>query len=572
MPNELPNSDLARASAVYQLLSTNPGKAWKEARAALKAHPNSERVQFVAGLALIANGKRSEARAHFANAIKLGTPDPDAYLNLAQLSAETGRLDFALDVVGRAKKRFPDEVRVAQARVNAHQAVGDLAGALSAVEAALAEFPESSDLHLQQGLLLSDCGNLLQAIEALETLLKDHPDHVLSLINLGRFYAYTNQPSRALEITEQAYSMAPKSPAVIENLAIRRRENGDFKGAETLLTQLVTMDTEFADDALRQLADIISKGDLDTLEQQVQLRMKRTRAPAQLAQMEFALSAIAKRRGDDATFVKTLKRANKYVSKLRPYDARGDSQSHARSRQSYQDSDVAPASSPALPAVPIFIVGLPRSGTTLLERMISMSPHVAGLGEVALLNRFFSVEGNLKTASAESLSQLRADYAKYQTFAGSTEYSVDKMPVNYMHLGWIRKTFPEAKIILLRRDPKDLALSLFENYFNDAGQNFSFEEAGIQHRIQSFDQTVSEWKELGVEFLELNYEDLVSASEDSLKTVSAYCGVSFDDAMLRPEENEGSIRTVSSVQARKGINQDSIKRWQRYPDLLPKIF
>ena len=234
----------------------------EEARGALKTYPKSERVQFVAGLVLISIGKKSQARVHFANAIKLGVSKPDAYLNLAQLSAETDRLDFALETLARAQDRFPDDLRVLIARVNVFRIVGDAHHALEATNTALSAHPSSVEAIFLRAILLSENGRLLEAITALEDLLDDLPNHVDALINLGRFYAFTNQPSRGLEATERAYALSPKMPIVVQNLAIRRRENGDFLGAASSFKELISLSPAFSCEALRQLADITAEDGL----------------------------------------------------------------------------------------------------------------------------------------------------------------------------------------------------------------------------------------------------------------------------------------------------------------------
>ena len=566
------NAALGRATAIYHLLSSNPGKAWKEARVALKKYPKSERVNFVAGLALIACGKRKEARVHFANAIKLGTSEPDAYLNLAQLSAEGGQIEFAQEVLDKAEARFGADVRVMRARVQAYQAVGDFAQALIAAEQAVAQHPDQPDLRLLQGLVQADNGQLLDAIATLEAVQQDHPRHVLTLINLGQFYARTNQTARALAVTERAHELSPDLPAVVENLAIRKRESGEFEAAVNLLDRLGSIAPGFADEAVRQAADIVPDAQVGALGRLIADRLKEARTPEARGHLEFARAAIAKRQGDDRAFETALKAANQAMAKSRPYDARADRQRHESFPALFREVAPEAVTEPALKTRPNFIFGLPRSGTTLLERMVSNSQQVDGLGEVALLYRFFTAAKGPEDVTPEKLSQLRADYARYQAFAGDAPWSVDKMPINYLFIGWIAKVFPEAKLILLRREPKDIALSQFENYFNDADQNFSFTEAGLLNRIRLFEDTVAAWSESGAEVLELNYEELVSNPEASLRKVSDHVGVAFVDEMLHPENNTGAIRTVSSVQARRGINTDSVQRWERFAKLLPKVF
>lgn len=561
-----------KASQIYALIAKDPNKAWAETRRALKAYPSSERVRFVSGMVNIARGKKQDARKDFAQCIKMGTPSPDAHVNLAQLSAEAGQVDFALDVLDRAEKSFPNIPGVSISRIHVLRSSGRIEAALNAASTTLQKFPDLTEALFLRGILLEQNGQLLDATTTLEELLEAHPNHTIAMINLGRFYAFSNQADKAIKVTEQAYSIAPNLPAVAQNLAIRRREAGDFTGAANAFRQLISMAPEFAPDSLRQLADLVPSEDLDALTQQID-EVERVGCPPPLRdQLEFARAAIAKRRKDDAQFVKSVLRANRLAAKHRPYDAKGDSRFHTSIRDRYRTEAPTPTSEPALPATPIFIVGLPRSGTTLLERMISQGDGVAGLGEVALFNRFIGKRLMTETSITDALPELRQAYAGFQSVVGPAQWTVDKMPANYAHLGWINAAMPEARIILLRRDVRDVALSMFENYFDDPGQNFTFEQQRIQHRLHLFDETVADWRALGAEMLEVHYEDLVRTPEATLQTITDYCDLPFDPAMLNPSENMGSIRTVSSTQARQGVNTRSVARWERYRELLPEVF
>lgn len=564
-----------KASQIYALLATDPKGAWAETRRALKAFPSSERVRFVSGLVNIARGKKQDARKDFAKCIKMGTPGPDAYLNLAQLSSDTRQMDFALDVLDRAERKFPGDLSVLIARIHMLRAAGDVESALQAAGAALAQDPNAPEALFLRGILLEENGQLLDAISALEALLELHPNHAIAMVNLGRFYAFSNQSDKAIKVTERAYSIAPNLPVVLQNLAIRQRETGDFPQAAQTFRQLMSLSSEFGPDSLRQLADLVAPEELDALSRQIDQAEAAGCPPALREHLEFARVTIAKRAKDDPQYVTSVLRANRLAAKHRPYDSKADSQFHTAIRDSYRaesPSVISPATQALLPATPIFIVGLPRSGTTLLERMLSQGDGVAGLGEVALFNRFIGKRLMTGTSITDALPELRQAYAGFQSAVGPARWTVDKMPANYAHLGWINTAMPEARIILLRRDIRDVALSMFENYFDDPGQNFTFEEQRIQHRIQLFEKTIADWRALGAEFLESHYEDLVQSPEATLRSITDYCDLPFDPEMLNPAENTAAIRTVSSTQARQSVNTKSVARWERYSELLPKVF
>ncbi|SFL48710.1 tetratricopeptide repeat-containing sulfotransferase family protein [Shimia aestuarii] len=560
------------ATAVYHQIAQNPAKAWSEARRALKTFPQSERVAFVAGLVCLTRGQKRDARKYFAKAINLGTPTPDAYVNFAQISAEEGLTDSALTALEKAQARFSGDLSLWRARVNVHRMAGDSDLALKAVEDALEDLPGNAELQELRGVLLADCGRLLDAIHALETLLEANPNRPIALINLGRFYAFTNQAAKSLEVTERAYSMAPNLPAVIDNLANRKRENGDFETAASLFRQLADTAPDFVPEALRQLAELAPETALETLSKEVARAARKAPNPEAGALLGFAQAAIAKRTGNASVFVSALKDANRKMSRLRRYDEKADTEFHQYLRARFAEEPAVALDTPSLPARPLFILGLPRSGTTLLERMLSAGQGIAGLGEVAAPHRYFSARFMAGEPISDGLPGLRQRYADLAALAGPADWTIDKMPVNYMHIGWLTRAFPEAQIILLRRDFRAVALSMFENFFDDPGQAFTFLEKAIQHRLALFEDTIADWQSLGVPFQTVHYEDLVSAPEATLNTLCADTGLPFDPAMLRPEDNRDSIRTVSSLQARESINTKSVARWESYPDLLPNIF
>ncbi|MEP5155212.1 sulfotransferase, partial [Planktotalea sp.] len=209
----------------------------------------------------------------------------------------------------------------------------------------------------------------------------------------------------------------------------------------------------------------------------------------------------------------------------------------------------------------IFIVGMIRSGTTLLERMLSGHDEIGPLGEVSVVGRAIDTAIHEGQDLKPTIAGLAKRYEPYQNVAGDVRFTTDKMPNNYLYIGFLRQAFPDCKIILVKRDFRDIAVSAFETYFDSPALNFSYTEAGILNRLKLFENMSSYWEAMG-DICTVWYEDLVSEPERVLQSVADYCGFELQPEMTQPQRSTTAIRTASHSQARQPLYASSQKRWQ----------
>lgn len=548
----------ALSARILQTAAASPSRAEKELKSALKAHPKSPHLHFAAGLVALQQKNQKDARNHFIRAINTGSASAGAYLNAALIEAELGQLPRALELLDRASARFPNDDQLATTAIKLCLQTQDYAQAQSRLEAASAQ-GTSEEISFLTGRLHEALGNLPAAINAFEAAgEKPQAKAALSLA-----YAFTNQEDKALAAAKAGLALAPEDAALRENLAWRQLESGAFAEAAKSLQSLLNAPAQRFE-ALRALTNLPEAQDMG-LEAITQTLSKEARSPIEKGHVAMAEAHLAQKRGDTERYLSSLAAANASYAKARRYDHAADAATQAQVFDTY-DTHPAAESAPLSPT-PIFVTGMIRSGTTLLERLLAASPEVASMGEVAAVTRHFRAA---LPNGLPDLPALRAAYSALQTLLPAAPFTVDKMPANALYLGWILRTFPNAKLIVMERDLRDVAASAYSAYFNGTPMNFTFREDWLMQKIALYNDQIAGWEARSVPFLRVSYENLARDPQTTLAEVTAYCGLRpLDVADL--SQATGTIRTASFAQARRPVNTASIGRWRNFQTILPKL-
>ena len=287
----------------------------------------------------------------------------------------------------------------------------------------------------------------------------------------------------------------------------------------------------------------------------------------------FALAKASEDLEDCATAFQFYAEGNALRKKQLGYEKAQDSRLFEKLKASYPPI-TANAFAPTIVAsepAPIFIVGMPRSGTTLVEQIISSHPLVTGAGELGFASQFGSSIAVGKTpVNAEALMAFREKYlnAMKQRSEGNAIVT-DKMPQNFQFLGLIATALPEAKIIHVKRDPAAVCWANYTQYFVTDSLGYCYSLDDILHYHELYQDLMEYWYQaMPNRIYDLNYEALTAHQEEETRNLIDYLGLDWDDACLAPQDNTRSVATASNVQVRQKVYQGSSEKWKRYKPYL----
>jgi tetratricopeptide (TPR) repeat protein len=233
---------------------------------------------------------------------------------------------------------------------------------------------------------------------------------------------------------------------------------------------------------------------------------------------------------------------------------------------------------------PIFVSGLPRSGTTLVDRILSSHPDVKSLGEIgnfALVNKKLSGSPTRPVLDPDTLSRADSvDYARLgqlyiestRPLSGATPRFIDKAPSNYLLAASILRALPNARVVVVRRNPLDSVLSNYKQLFplDDRYYDYVYDLESAAHKYVQFDRVVRHWQSVlpAVRFMVVQYEDLVAAQEEVSRTLIAFAGLAWNDSVLAFHRNAAGVGTPSAAQVRAPMYNTAVGRWEKYGALL----
>ena len=233
--------------------------------------------------------------------------------------------------------------------------------------------------------------------------------------------------------------------------------------------------------------------------------------------------------------------------------------------------------------LPVFVVGLPRSGTTLIEQIIASHPEAGGAGELARITKMntnLSGEGGpqglfakMQAVGPDRWKQVPEDYLRLLRFlAPGARRVVDKMPHNFLALGFIRLNFPNARIVWCRRHPAASFVSSYQNPLK-RGHSYSYRQQDYAQHYLDYVRLMEHWKKLMPGAIhEIRYEELASNPGPVIRALISYIGLPWDDRCLTPERRKSAVKTISRMQVRQPINAAALERWKYYePELAPLL-
>lgn len=454
--------------------------------------------------------------------------------------------------------------------------------ALDRADRAVGIQPLEPRLHLHRAQCLAACNQWQQAFAAADRAKQLAPDDAGTWDAIGSLYSYGDQQARACEAYDRAVHLAPDNPAVLFNRAAVRRFLGQLAEAETdydRVIQLRPHDYEAYKNRSELRTQSLTRNHIAEL-------LERLRGDSPAARDEvFLRYALAKEYediGEYATAFEHLRRGAELRRQNLGYDVSGDVETVAWIMEAFPGSAAAVGNNAA---APIFIVGLPRSGSTLVDRILSSHSQVVSAGEMnhfatsivdavrresgaAVLTRRDMVRRSA-TLDYEALGQ---DYLQRTGKAGTCEPRfTDKMPLNYLYCALIHRALPRAKIVHVTREPMAACFAMYKTLFN-AGYPFSYDFDDIARYYTGYRRLMDHWhKTLPGVIYRLNYEVLVADPAREIRKLLAHCDLPWEDACAEPHRNTAPTTTASAAQVRRPIYDTSVAQWRHYEKTLTSL-
>jgi tetratricopeptide (TPR) repeat protein len=409
-----------------------------------------------------------------------------------------------------------------------------------------------------------------------EQLLRKFPRDNMILRNCAKFYQQAEDFERGLELIKKAISLNPKNSDNHVMLGVFFQSIGDKDNAIIAFKNALKCDSGNPA-AILDIARM-QKGEASSqfVEKVEQLISSGTVSEGGRADLHYALSWIFESTDVDKHFAH-LNEANRIVAINRPFFPAQHAQRAEQLIEKFSASWTSSAQGVSTEAAsPIVIAALARSGTTLLEQMLSGHSKLHALGESAALGTTFareSVNGNALIKATdwietENVQQcIEAISARYRTnyFVRKAQSlrTVDKSIGNYEHIGMILTVYPKAKIIDLQRHPLDIIYSCYKQKFA-AGNNYSFNLEWSAHNYLVYEKIMEHWRLLYPDqILSISYENLVDDQEAVLKKVLDFCGLEWEEACIAHHKNVGLVNTASEEQVRQPVHKRSVGGWRR---------
>lgn len=461
--------------------------------------------------------------------------------------------------------------------------------ALVSFETAAALCPELVEAYYQLArthVLLKDAAS---AERAARTGLQIDPRHAGCAHVLGLILSERDQLDEGLVWLKVAVEGVPNHPQVQRDLGVVMLFLGDIDGARRRLMAALTLDVQ-AHEVLFNLVRITDMS-ADTDDVKVLMQgMHRlaaaadTLSPRLAIQVFYGLANAYEARGQPDEAFAWLQRGAVAQRASRDYDAQAHLNRLGRISEVFDSALLSRLAGNGLESnQPIFILGMPRSGTTLVEQIVSAHPDVYGAGEhPTLLNllmnstglegsRFPDWGGEMLPVDCRNIGQSYLD--AMPKAPGAERRITDKRLENFEFLGLIHLLFPKAPIIHVRRDPRDMALSCYAMLFSD-GQAWSYDMAELAAYWREHERLMEHWKSVlpPGRILEVSYEGLVADLEPQARRIMAYCDLAWDEACLQFHRSVRPVRSASAAQVRKPIYDRSIGRWKAFETHMKALY
>ena len=542
--------------------------------ALIKDYPLAPLLLNVSGSFYKSNNQLDEAVTKFKQALALKPNYTEVHYNLGVTLRELGLIEEAI-------KSYKNALNIKNEYPNAHYNLGNALLSIKKYDAAIKHFesavvfnPEFAQAYYNLGLAYKLIKNDFEAGLSFDKALAIKPDYAEAANDRGVIFQNSGDLENAIKYYQKALAINPNLADTYNNIGITEKQLNKIDNAIKSFEGAISVDPNFADAyynlslfkqytlSKNQIAKMLSILISDGISQSDQISIN------------FALAKASESLDNQDEFLSYLHEGNRLRKKELNYSI---DISHKFFSMIYETFALLPNSNnKSLQNItptkrPIFILGMPRSGTSLVEQIISSHEEVYGAGEInslvePILEKILLNGEDKNMFSDKNLLSMRKKYLdSFARLPTSADVITDKTPANFQYIGIILSMFPDAKIIHLKRDPRAICWSIYQTNWYENGYRFSYNMDDLVTFYGLYSRLMDFWhKKFPEKIYDICYEDLTTNQEEETKKLLEYCELDWDERCLNFHKNKRPVKTASSFQVRQKMYQGSSEAWRKY--------
>jgi tetratricopeptide (TPR) repeat protein len=484
--------------------------------------------------------KLNKAEKCFETSIKINPSFIDGHYNLAKTQKELGKLEQSIKSYLITIKLKPDFVNAYNNLANIQKKLGQYSSAIKNYKSAIKLKSDYVEAYFNLGNTMKEIGNYTEAMSNYIKAIKLKPSYAEAYNEIGGAQNDMGKQAEAIKSFLKAIEINPNHSQSYNNYTDSKKIKND-------------------DSIIPNLKKILSKKNLSEKDKM---------------HFAFAMGKVQLDIGNFNSGFKYLEIGNSIKKKRLNYKIEDSIDTFSKIKNYFNkfkfNNKIINSSTNTKP---IFILGMPRSGTSLVEQIISSHSKVYGAGELEFLEKaIYSTNWESNKTQDEDIKKIREQYLLKINLISKLPYITDKMPLNFQWIGFIVNAFPEAKIIHLNRDPMAVCWSNYKINFATNGMGFSFNLVDIAKYYKLYEDLINFWNlKFSKNIYNLNYENLTHNQEIETRKLLNYLGLDWEDAVLNFYKNKRVVKTASNAQIRKNIYQGSSEEWKKFEKWLQPI-
>jgi len=507
-------------------------------------------------------------------ALKIKPDFADSYYNLGNIYRTLNQPEKSILNYERAVEILPNYFEAIFNLGVSLEDIGRFDDAAERYEEAIVANPNFIEARINLGNIFQTHYDFEQAIEQYQLALNLDPNNEEVLNNMGNIFRDLDEIDKAIHYYDKAIETNPKYSGSQYNLGLIYQDLGQVDKAIDQFENSIKIDENSW--SHHNLAYLKSYNPNDPqIEKLIFLLSKKNLPQIDRIHYCLALAKIYEKLGNQEKFFKFLNEGNSLRKKELNYSLDETLVFHENIKKLFNKSNVShenPNKPNTLEKNPIFILGMPRSGTSLVEQIISSHSKVYGAGELEKLPKLAKpiidnfISGDINDLNPKSIQFVRDDYLEMlESFHCNESFITDKLPLNFQYIGFILNAFPSAKIIHLERDPRATCWSNYKFFFSSKENGYAHDFDDLAGFYSSYRELMDFWHELFPKRIyNLCYEELTENQEEETKKLLKYLELDWDKKCLNFFENDRAVKTPSTLQVRKKMYKGSSDAWKKH--------